>query len=255
MMMFADGHTITHNLLFNWVRETQDHGPINTWNRAAYMHVGEDGEPTNVPEWTHISHNMIMNGPTIGHTSSLFPFVDNDDGSAYFSIVGNVGLYGGGKNYLGHDKHWADNLIIFPDHWAGDPCVQIWGGPEHHFIGNECVVGMGMGAGDDSPPGTTSLPDPIGLDSGSTGGCKVDWNNASLKDQIGHVHSNTYWTQDGEWSFGCGNATSGDHRFTMEDLHAAGEAEGSTVKQAGGLTVAMLEKKVRTLLKLPPKPA
>ena len=68
-----------------------------------------------------------MNGPTIGHTSSLFPFVDNDDGSAYFSIVGNVGIYGGGKNYLGHDKRWAKNLIIFPDHWAGDPCVQIWG--------------------------------------------------------------------------------------------------------------------------------
>ena len=27
---------------------------------------------------------------------------------------------GGGKNYLGHDKHWADNLIIFPDRWAGE---------------------------------------------------------------------------------------------------------------------------------------
>ena len=37
----------------------------------------------------------------------------------------------------GHDKHWADNLILFPDHWAGDPCVQIWSGPEHHFVGNE----------------------------------------------------------------------------------------------------------------------
>ena len=105
-------------------------GPINTWNRAAYMHVGKDGNPTDVPEWTHISQNFIMNGPTIGHTSSLFPFVDNDDGkckqspcitvlarqgtttavamsvrsraglgsgSAYFSIVGNVGIYGGGK--------------------------------------------------------------------------------------------------------------------------------------------------------------
>ena len=31
-----------------------------------------------------------------GHTSSLFPFIDNDDGSAYFSAVGNVGIYGGG---------------------------------------------------------------------------------------------------------------------------------------------------------------
>ena len=96
---------------------------------------------------THISHNFILNGPTIGHTSSLFPFIDNDDGSAYFSAVGNVGIYGGGKNYLGHDKRWADNLIIFPDHWAGDPCVQIWGGPEHYFVGNECVVGTSLGDG------------------------------------------------------------------------------------------------------------
>ena len=142
--------------------------------------------------------NLILNGPTIGHTSSLFPFIDNDDGSAYFSAVGNVGIYGGGKgrvqkslhaasrvfsladrretcrglwvcqNYLGHDKHWADNLIIFPDHWAGDPCVQIWGGPEHHFVGNECIVGYGLGDGCMPGCGGQALPDPIGLDSGST---------------------------------------------------------------------------------------
>jgi hypothetical protein len=195
-----------------------------------------------------ISHNFILNGPTIGHTSSLFPFIDNDDGSAYFSAVGNVGIYGGGKNYLGHDKHWADNLIIFPDRWAGDPCVQIWGGPEHYFVGNECVVGLGHGDG--CMPGCAgqALPDPIGLDSGSTGGCKVDWANASLAPQIGHVHSNKYWTQDGKWSFGCGNATSPNHRFTIPELQEAGEAVGSVVRHASGLTVAILEDKIKAKL-------
>lgn len=135
-------------------------------------------------------------------------------------------------------------------------------------------------------------PDPIGLDSGSTGGCKVDWNNASLAPKIGHVAGNTYWTQDGRWSFGCGNATSNDHRsgaddqpymyarifllltsgcyfprlkklclsgwlpapapsrFTMPELQAAGQAKGSVVRKAGGLSVAQLEAKVRTLLEL-----
>merc|ERR1711933_544530 len=73
---FYGSKIIENNLIFNWVRETQDHGPINTWDRAAYMHVGKDGMPTNVPEWTHISHNLILNGPTIGHTSSLFPAID-----------------------------------------------------------------------------------------------------------------------------------------------------------------------------------
>ena len=51
--------------------------------------------------------NLILNGPTIGHTSSLFPFIDNDDGSAYFSAVGNVGIYGGGKVRVQKSLHAA----------------------------------------------------------------------------------------------------------------------------------------------------
>lgn len=99
--------------------------------------------------------------------------------------------------------------------------------------------------------GGQPLPDPIGLDSGSTGGCKVDWHNATLRPNIGHVHSNKYWTQDGAWSFGCGNATSENHRFSMAELQDVGEANDSVVKNARELTVAALEEKVRTLLGLP----
>ena len=75
MMMFADGHTITHNLLFNWVRETQDHGPINTWNRAAFVaRNGTSGQPTLIPPWTVITQNMIMNGPSGNRDlGNLFP--------------------------------------------------------------------------------------------------------------------------------------------------------------------------------------
>ena len=29
--------TLERNVLFNWVRETQDHGPINTWDRQTYV--------------------------------------------------------------------------------------------------------------------------------------------------------------------------------------------------------------------------
>ena len=38
---FCHGHTIRDNFLFNWVRETQDHGPINTWDRAMYIQKGD----------------------------------------------------------------------------------------------------------------------------------------------------------------------------------------------------------------------
>ena len=42
-----------------------------------------------------------------------------------------------------------------------------------------------------------------------------------------------------------------DHRFTMAELQAEGQAQGSAVKKADGLTVAALEGKVRALLRLP----
>lgn len=103
---FCHGHVIRGNLLFNWVRETQDHGPINTWNRAMYLQRdGPDGGPTLVPAWTHVSQNFIMNGPSGNRNlGNLFPAVDNDDGSSYFYISDNFLVYGGAKNYLGHDK-------------------------------------------------------------------------------------------------------------------------------------------------------
>ena len=40
-------------MLFNWVRETQDHGPINTWDRAAYLQPGGGL----YPKWNRITRN------------------------------------------------------------------------------------------------------------------------------------------------------------------------------------------------------
>ncbi len=44
----------------------QDHGPINTWNRAAYLqsYGARNAEPTTVPLWTTVRANLIMNGPS-----------------------------------------------------------------------------------------------------------------------------------------------------------------------------------------------
>ena len=44
-------------------RTSQDHGPINTWNRAAYVQ-SYGGAATMVPQWTIIRANLIMNGPS-----------------------------------------------------------------------------------------------------------------------------------------------------------------------------------------------
>jgi hypothetical protein len=211
---FCGGETIESNIFFNWVRETQDHGPINTWDRAMYMQPspsssssplnssgsgsgsgsggvgsnsdgGGDGNGgiTTTKAWTHISNNLIYNGPSGNRDlGNMFPAIDNDDGSSMFLAHGNVMVYGGAKNYLGHDKIWDSNLIAYPDRWGGDPCVQSWGGPNHIYSNNTCMVGCGRkrtgGGGGDAGTGPVTCADPVGIDGTSKGFvCKVDFNN------------------------------------------------------------------------------
>ena len=59
-----------------------------------------------------------------------------------------------------------------------------------------------------------------------------------------------YWTLDGEWSFGCGNGTSANHRWTLEEMIKGGKANGSKVLDAHTLTVSALDQKARSLLNL-----
>jgi len=221
---FCHGHSIRDNLLFNWVRETQDHGPINTWNRALYIQKEDSSEnPTLIPKWTHIERNFIMNGPSGNRDlGNLFPSIDNDDGSSYFYISKNLLVYGGGKNYLGHDKIWISNLFVFPGRWSGEPCAQIWGGENHLFKDNTCLVAPG------NPP--------IGLDGSMRGfACKIDWNNGV--EFVGKTTNNTYYLdQNDEWGFGCGNETAPNHWFSMEELQQHGWELGSTIRDSKVLT-------------------
>ena len=231
---FCHGHTIRDNLLFNWVRETQDHGPINTWDRAMYVqredrvaaNGGEPPKPTLIPEWAHIERNFIMNGPSGNRNlGNLFPTIDNDDGSSYFYIDNNFLVYGGAKNYLGHDKRWISNLLAFPGRWSGDPCAQIWGGKNHLFASNTCIVA----------PGNPS----IGLDGSMKGfECKIDWNDPHNNNLefVGQTASNVYYMDEAaEWGFGCGNDTSPNHFFTMKEMQTHGWEIGSVVKDRNEL--------------------
>ena len=239
---FCGGHTFERNLIFNWVRETQDHGPINTWDRAMYLMPQQPGDgvdsdqPTLIPGWIHIAGNLIMNGPSGNRDlGNMFPAIDNDDGSAYYRMVRNVLVYGGAKNYLGHDKIWDGNLVAFPDRWVGDPCAQLWGGAHNNFVSNRCVVGQGLAA---HTHNASDLPAPLGLDGTAKGfQCRIDLSNATLRNHTGFTASNAYWTVNASWSFGCGNATSNSTTFTLPMLQTQGWALGSTVGDVAGLTV------------------
>ena len=58
------GDLIESNLIFNMVRETDDHGPINTWDRAPYITLrgSPPGAPSLTPAWKVIQRNFIVNG-------------------------------------------------------------------------------------------------------------------------------------------------------------------------------------------------
>ena len=249
---FCHGHNISNNLLFNWVRETQDHGPINTWDRAMYIQKGHDNEPSLIPQWAYIERNFIMNGPSGNRNlGNLFPTIDNDDGSSYYYISNNFLVYGGAKNYLGHDKIWTNNLLLHPGRWSHDPCGMIWGGENHHFTNNTCVVVSG--------------DEPIGLD-GSLEGmhCLIDWSDYenNLK-YVGRTSNNTYYIDiigdnekkdnNDEWGFYCGgrnnNGTStSSHFFTMKEMQQHGWETGSEVLDSKHLTIDTIIDQAKKLL-------
>ena len=134
---FCGGHALEGNVIFDWVRETQDHGesirvhtkasgeqllcvmmhgatffiigfvgPINTWDRSLY--VWADGSLA--AGWVRITGNAILNGPSGNRDlGNLFPTVDNDDGSQRYWIASNVLIYGGGK-YVGTQCASATHL-------------------------------------------------------------------------------------------------------------------------------------------------
>ena len=89
------------------VRETADHGPVNTWARVSYWTNASHASPTHTPRTNTIRRNLI-----IGGYSSVFA-LDHDDGSSFYLDSSNVLCYGGCKQHGGSNKSCGpDNLIL-----------------------------------------------------------------------------------------------------------------------------------------------
>jgi hypothetical protein len=96
------------------VRETKDHGPINTWDRQPYLSDAvQPGLPSLWQHETYIHHNVIFN--TYG---SVWP-IDHDDGSCFYEDSYNFLVYGGKKNYLGHSKTDHHEIYVYSDANSG----------------------------------------------------------------------------------------------------------------------------------------
>ena len=119
---FGGGNFVKNNLLFNFVRETHDHGPINSWDRQPYLTEVLDGKTKSLtPAESVITQNFI-----IGNYHSFWP-IDHDDGSCYYTDTYNVIAYGGAKYYLGHSKVTSNNIYIYP----GAP-IDAYPNPYYH---------------------------------------------------------------------------------------------------------------------------
>jgi hypothetical protein len=107
---FYGNHTISNNVIFNTVRETSDHGPINSWDRQPYLSDAmEPGVPSLRQHGSYIHHNVLFN-----NYRSVWP-IDHDDGSCYYEDSYNFLVYGGKKNYLGHSKMDHHEIYVYSD--------------------------------------------------------------------------------------------------------------------------------------------
>ena len=148
---FGGGNVVKNNLLFNFVRETLDHGTFNSWDRQPYVTTVKDGiTPSINPAESYITQNFFL-----GNYHSLWP-IDHDDGSCYYMDKSNVIVYGGFKNFAGHSKVAVNNLYIYPDaprnsfNTTNPHCAMSYGSTRNSFNGsgwddvwsdNICVIG------------------------------------------------------------------------------------------------------------------
>ncbi|CAF3769782.1 unnamed protein product [Rotaria sp. Silwood1] len=107
---FYGNHTISYNVIFNTVRETSDHGPINSWDRQPFLtDAVESGLPSLWQHTSYIHHNVLFN-----NYRSVWP-IDHDDGSCFYEDSYNFLVYGGKKNYLGHSKTDHHEIYVYSD--------------------------------------------------------------------------------------------------------------------------------------------
>lgn len=151
------GNVVSQNLIFNMVRETDDHGPFNSWSRIPFDTTRGASAPKigALPAVTNISHNLIImhNSSGQGTTGGLFNLC-HDDGAAFYNDSFNFLVYGGVKNYLGEQKNFEGNVIVEPDSVPNlmPFCFHEQTGNRWHpslvgglpfgerFVGNTCVM-------------------------------------------------------------------------------------------------------------------
>ena len=113
------------------MRESGDHGPINSWDRVPYITTVATGKPSVVPKWRHIHHNLFF---AVYNSQEA---VDNDDGSSHYNTTDNVQIYGddGLKSDFGGDfnRHLRNTYVLIGSHCGG-------GSANDELSANDCIL-------------------------------------------------------------------------------------------------------------------
>ena len=107
--MVGGGDIVDGNLIFNTCRESGDHGPINSWDRQAFLTTLKDGK---TPSFDPLPR--IIRGNFIIANYNAAQGVDNDDGSSWFHIHHNLFYQAEGfkMDYGGHDSIYEYNMAM-----------------------------------------------------------------------------------------------------------------------------------------------
>lgn len=110
------GHLIEDNDIFDCVRGTSDHGPINAWGRDRFWSLGgydtrgSKGAEKKPYAFLDVIERNVIRHNRISHTSEFG--VDLDDGSSNYEIYDNLFLGTGVKLREGFGRTVRNNIIV-----------------------------------------------------------------------------------------------------------------------------------------------
>jgi hypothetical protein len=222
---FGGGNAVQRNLIFNFCRESGDHGPINVWDRQLYVSglpgtASDNSLPFKL--WDELSHNFIL----ANYNSQ--EAVDTDDGSSYYHVHHNLFVYGNGglkSDYGGHDNVHHDNVYAFITHGK---CVSIEPQKPGHadgFFSNYCVFQTRP----DWTPGYAEYY------------CSTTSPNSTDVYELPLMHDNQVWQQGANGSVRCMQQAFHQHNWTtLEEWQRLGHDQGTVVKNVSDLDVGWL---------------
>ncbi|WP_328315846.1 PDZ domain-containing protein [Streptomyces sp. NBC_00388] len=112
------GHRIQYNDIFDCVKETSDHGPVNAWGRDRYWPIaGPAVNPSAESDALQKSYSLLdvvqpitISNNRIWHDSEWA--VDLDDGSSNYVVKNNLLLGGGIKLRDGFRRTVTNNIVV-----------------------------------------------------------------------------------------------------------------------------------------------